>query len=123
MAILAPALLFLIFFAVQAGLYFYGRAVAIQAAREGVSQLRLAPDDATAETIGADVREHTKDFALAVGRETLTSPAVTSTYDSDAGKVSMTVTGTVITLVPGLTLRVTESVHGRIERFEPDTGP
>jgi Flp pilus assembly protein TadG len=123
MAILAPALLLIIFFAVQAGLYYYGRAVAIQAAREGVSQLRLAQDDVTADAIGGDVRVRTRDFAIAVGRETLTSPKVESTYDGDAGAVSVTVTGQVITLVPGLDLTVTETVRGRVERFEPDLGP
>jgi Flp pilus assembly protein TadG len=123
MAILAPALLMIIFFAVQAGLYYYGRAVAIQAAREGVSQLRLAQDAATAEAIGGDVRVRTREFAVAVGRETLTSPRVESTYDDDAGAVSVTVSGQVITLVPGLDLTVSETVHGRIERFQPDVGP
>jgi Flp pilus assembly protein TadG len=123
MAILAPALLMIIFFAVQAGLYYYGRAVAIQAAREGVSQLRLAQDAATAEAIGGDVRVRTREFAVAVGRETLTSPRVDSTYDDDAGAVSVTVSGQVITLVPGLDLTVRETVHGRIERFAPDVGP
>ena len=41
LSIVAPAILALIF-AIQAGLFFYCRTVAVQAAREGVSQLRLA---------------------------------------------------------------------------------
>ena len=40
-AVIAPTLLLLIFFIIQGGLYFYGRSVALQAARDGVSQLRL----------------------------------------------------------------------------------
>jgi Flp pilus assembly protein TadG len=122
MAFIAPALLMLIFLAVQAGLFYYGRAVAIQAAREGVSQLRLAQDEATADAIGPDIRTRTKEFAIAVGRETLIAPRVDSAYDSAAGSVSVTVSGRVISLVPWLDLTVTQTVHGKIERFDPDVG-
>ena len=44
LAIVAPALLALIFFSLQAAFFFYGRTAATHAAREGVSQLRLAED-------------------------------------------------------------------------------
>jgi Flp pilus assembly protein TadG len=47
MAFVAPGLILLIFFSIQAALFFYGRNVAIQAAREGVSQMRVAADAAT----------------------------------------------------------------------------
>ena len=108
-----------IFFAVQAGLWWYGRTVAIQAAREGVSQLRMAPDRAAYDAVADPVSESTERFAVAVGRETLLDPRATSSYD-EAGRVSMTVTGRVISLVPGLDLTVTQVVHGEVERFEAD---
>ena len=120
LAIVAPALLFLIFLSIQAGLYYYGRVVAQQAAREGVSQLRLAQDEAVAETVTEDVRSGVENYARTVGRETLLAPDADSTYDADAGTVSVTVTGRVISLVPGLDLTVTQQVTGEIERFESD---
>jgi Flp pilus assembly protein TadG len=118
----APALLLFLFFSVQAGLYFYGRAVAVQAAREGVSTLRLAQTDGVADAVRADVQAAVEGYASAVGRETLLDPEASTTYDAQEGKVSVTVEGSVITLVPGLDLRVRQRVLGEIERFEGDEG-
>lgn len=120
LAIVAPGLLLLIFLSIQAGLYYYGRVVAQQAAREGVSQLRLAQDKATADTVTEDLREGVEAYARTVGRETLLDPDADSSYDVEEGTVSVTVTGRVISLVPGLDLTVSQQVTGEIERFESD---
>lgn len=120
LSIVAPAVLVLIFFAIQAGLYFYGRTVAVQAAREGVSQLRLAQTPQIAADVQEDIEEGIESYALALGREALLDPQATGTYDENAGTVSMTVTGTTITIVPGLTLTATGAASGEIERFEVD---
>lgn len=120
---MAPVLLLVIFFAIQAGLFFYGRAVAQQAAREGVSQLRLAQTTQISDGIRDRVQESVERYAQIVGRETLLEPKATTTYDANAGTVSVSVRGTVITLVPGVTLHVTQQVVGQIERFEEDTTP
>ncbi len=117
---LAPGLIFLIFFVIQAGLFFYGKAVATQAAREGVSQLRLAQDAAVYGTIRPHVVHNTEAFATSVGREALLDPVAVPSYDDAAGRVRMEVTGGVITLVPGLHLHVTSSAEGAVERFEAD---
>lgn len=123
LSFIAPGLIFLIFFCIQGALFFYGRSVALQAAREGVSQLRLAQDEATYDDIRPGVVSNTEQFAIDVGREALLDPIATPSYDDDAGRVQMTVTGRVITLVPGLDLTVTQSAQGPVERFEGDTGP
>ena len=123
LSFIAPGLIFLIFFCIQGALFFYGRSVALQAAREGVSQLRLAQDQATYDNIRPGVVSNTEQFAIEVGREALLDPIATPSYDDDAGRVQMTVTGRVITLVPGLDLTVTQSAEGPVERFEGDTGP
>jgi Flp pilus assembly protein TadG len=117
-AFIAPGLIFLIFFSIQGALFFYGRSVAIQSAREGVSQLRLAQDEATYRDIRAGVKSNTEQFATAVGREALIDPLATSSYDPDLGRVRMKVEGKVISLIPGLNLTVTEEAEGPVERFE-----
>jgi Flp pilus assembly protein TadG len=122
LAFLAPGLIFLIFFVIQAGLFFYGKTVAIQAAREGVSQLRLAQTEDVYADIRADVVRNTESFALSVGREALLQPKATPRYLDREGRVEMDVQGDVITLVPGLQLRATAHAEGAIERFDPDQG-
>jgi Flp pilus assembly protein TadG len=118
LAFLAPGLLLLIFFGIQGALYFYGRNVAIQSAREGVAQLRLAQDQATYDSINTDVANNTERFAASIGHEALIGPSASPAYDDQAARVRMTVTGDVITLVPGLHLTVTEFAEGPVERFE-----
>jgi hypothetical protein len=118
MAFIAPGLIFLIFFCIQGALFFYGRSVAIQAAREGVSQLRLAQDQATYDDIRAGVKGNTERFATTVGREALIDPLATPSYDDAAGRVRMRVEGKVISLIPWLDLTVHEEAEGPVERFE-----
>jgi Flp pilus assembly protein TadG len=120
LSFLAPGLIFLIFFTIQAGLFFYGKSVAIQAAREGVSQLRLAQTVDVYTDIRRDVVRNTESFATQVGREALLDPTATASYDDVEGRVVVEVRGSVITLVPGLDLRVSASAEGAVERFEPE---
>lgn len=123
LAIVTPAVLLLIFFVVQVALWWYGRNVALQAAREGVSQLRLVQptDDVAAAQV--DVEDSVVDFAATLGQESLLGPTADSVYDPDEGRVSVTVTGEVVSLVPGLTLSVSQQAQGEIERFEADIEP
>jgi Flp pilus assembly protein TadG len=118
LSIVAPSLLFLIFFTIQAALFFYGRSVAIQSAREGVSQLRLAQDAGMYADIRDHVVQNTERFATQVGREALLDPRAVPSYDEVAGRVSMEVHGDVITLVPFMTLSVHERAEGSVERFQ-----
>jgi len=120
LSIVAPGLLLLIFFGIQSGLYFYGRTVAVQSAREGVSLLRLSQTEQMARDLTPAAQAKAVDFAVAVGRESLLDPVAEVQYDPVAGKVEVRVTGRVITLVPGLDLEVSEVASGTIERFEAD---
>ena len=63
LAIIAPVLLSLIFFSLQAAFFFYGRAAATHAAREGVSMLRLAEDQADYAALQPDALARTERFA------------------------------------------------------------
>lgn len=125
LSLVAPVLLAFIFFSIQAGLYFYGRAVAEQAAREGVSKLRLAQTGDICKDIQDAVQASVEAYAVTVGRETLLDPVATigCPVNDAEEKVTVTVSGDVITLVPGLNLTVTQRVLGEIERFEEDVRP
>lgn len=120
LAIVAPTLLALIFFSLQAAFFFYGRAAASHAAREGVSQLRLAEDLATYSQLQGPALQRTERFASSVGGAGLVEPRATSTYEEGAdgtARVTVTVTGRVITLVPGLNLTAAADASGTVERF------
>lgn len=121
LAFLAPAFLLLVFLAVQAALFFYGKTVAIQAAREGVSQLRLAQTQSAYDQQRSVITQNTERYAATVGQQGLLGPVATPAYDDAAGRVSMVVTGGVITLVPGIGLHVSAHAEGQVERFEPTT--
>jgi Flp pilus assembly protein TadG len=120
LAFIAPAFLLLIFFTVQGALYFYGRNVAIQAAREGVSQLRLAQDQSMYDSLKGKAISRTEDFADEVGRGGLNGAVAKPGYNGTTGRASMTVTGTTITLVPLLDLKVTATADGPVEKFRGD---
>ena len=120
-AFVAPALLLLVLTTVQAGLWFHGRSVALQVAREGVSQWRLADSEAEAAELRPLVDARVLHYAAAVGRESLLEPAVVSAWelrpDGDA-RAEVVVTGAVVSLVPGLHLSTTQRAVGEVERFQ-----
>lgn len=118
LAFIAPSLLLLIFFVIQAALYLYGRSVALQAAREGVSQLRLAQNVDSYNQIVGGVRGNVTAFATHVGNGALNDPAAVPSYDDAAGRVQVTVTGRAISLVPLWTFHITERASGQVERFQ-----
>ncbi|MGN6608486.1 MAG: TadE/TadG family type IV pilus assembly protein [Jatrophihabitans sp.] len=116
LAIIGPSLLLLIFFVIQVALYLYGRSVALQAARDAVSQLRLAPDRDQFDALAPRVHENAATFAQRVGSGALDDVVERDTYADD--HVTVAVTGSTITLVPGFTIHVTAEASGRWERFE-----
>ena len=117
LAVIAPALIVLIFFVIQAALYLYGRSVALQSAREGVSQLRLAQTQYAYTQMQPGVATNVQTFASHIGNGALDGPVMTSAYDNNAGRVRVTVTGTTISLIPFATFTVTESARGTVEKF------
>ncbi|WP_432564535.1 TadE/TadG family type IV pilus assembly protein [Kineococcus sp. SYSU DK003] len=117
MAFIAPVFLLLVFFGVQVGLWAYGRSVALAAAREGVAQLRVVPDEQFAAAADPVVRAHVEQFATTVGRESLLDPRATTSWSPDRNTVTVEVTGGVISLVPGLDLSTTQHAAGTVERF------
>lgn len=109
--ITAPALLFLLMLIVQFGLMFHARNVAEQAAQEGVAAARRF--DGTAE----EGRANALQLLAALGDGTLKDRDVRASRTS--GTASVTVTGTVVAVVPGLSLTVTERASGPVETYVP----
>ena len=109
--LVAPALLIALMLIVQFGLYFHARNIAEQAAQEGSAAAR--------QFDGTEKSGHTQatQFLSAVGTKTLQDRAVT--VDRSLQSATVTVTGTVISLVPGLKLHVKETATGPVERFVP----
>ena len=124
MSIVAPVFLLLIFVVVQASLWFYGRNVALSAAREGASHLRLAA--VTSDSAGyAGYEAVAEDTALqyADGVGMLSGTHARAVIDEGSDTATMEVGGTVIDLIPGWDLDVERTLTVRVERFRPDEGP
>jgi Flp pilus assembly protein TadG len=126
LAIIAPTLLLLIFLIIQGGLYFYGRSVALQAAREGVSELRLQQTQPQCEAYLPTMTANVVGFAARLGSGALNGVSVAGDPDPCAGyadrggsSVTVTVKGHSISLI-GFTIVVTESSTGRVEQFQDE---
>ena len=101
-------------------LWFYARSVALQAARDGVSQLRL---DQAADQCEADrpvVGQRVEDYASRVGSGALSAATVVTEchYRPNGGSfVTVTVHGQAISLI-GVTFHVTQTATGQVEQFQ-----
>jgi Flp pilus assembly protein TadG len=121
LAILAPTLLALIFISIQTALWLYGRSVALNAAEEGVSRLRLVQPPVYNSGVGETIRADIEAYAQQLGGNSLGDANVeTPAYNNPEGMVSFTVTGETISLVPGLKLKVSRTATGPIEQFTAD---
>ncbi len=109
-AILFPAVLLLVMVAIQTGLWYYGRSVALAAAQEGVSAGRAE---------GATVfqaADAAQDFAAAQGRGML-GQATVSTTGSSATRIQVSVSGQIVSLIPGVPIAVSQEASGPVERW------
>jgi Flp pilus assembly protein TadG len=124
LAVIAPVLILIIFSIIQFALWFYGRNVALQAAREGVSTLRLVNDDDPDKRAAAllRVQDDVERYAGVVGQEALLGATAVAEYVGDQ-RVRVTVTGRAVTLIPGWDITISRTVTGEVEQFEPDRLP
>ncbi len=109
LAVLALVVLMLVFTAIQVGLYFHARKVAQSAARQGVEagrQIGASAGDGVAQA---------EEFVSRYGNSV--RGARVSSAGSTAGRIRITVTGTVATLVPGLDLDVSQYAEAPHERW------
>lgn len=111
--LVTPALLLALMLIVQFGLFFHAQNVAENAAQEGAAAGRRF--DGSEE--GAAQRARM--FLAELGPRTLNNQTVSAQRTPETATV--TITGTVISLVPGLDLKVEESASGPVERYVPPT--
>ncbi|WP_029429677.1 TadE/TadG family type IV pilus assembly protein [Blastococcus sp. URHD0036] len=112
LAVLFPVVLLLIMTLIQAALWFYSRSVALGAAQEGAREGRVQPTSTDrAETAAEDFLDQT-------GEGLLTGSEVT--VAATPGSIEVTVTGTSISLFPGLSgWSITQTASGPVERPTP----
>jgi Flp pilus assembly protein TadG len=121
MAIVAPSFLLMIFVIIEVALWMHARDVALAAAREGVADLRVVnPEDASGSMEG-DIEARAESFATRLGA--IQSPSAVAEYNDEDGRVTVTVEGDVVDLIPGWTLTVDGTASGLLEDFQPDLGP
>ncbi len=119
MSIVVPAFLLIIFSIVEIGLWLFARNVAVTAAREGASVMRISgtldePEEFRAIAVQTAVR-----YADELGILTDVEATISGVED---GRVTVAVSGGYVDLVPFFPATVTETVSVEVELFEPDTG-
>lgn len=116
LAIVFPVFLLLLLVAVQAGLYFYARGIALAAAQQGVQAARVQ-----SHTL-ADGVAAARGYAIYAGGGSLHGVAV-DTAGSTPTAVRITVTGTVPSLLPGIDWSVSQRAAGPVERYTTPATP
>jgi Flp pilus assembly protein TadG len=124
MVIVLPALLLLIFFGIQFALWFHASHVALAAAQEGARAARVANAvDSRSARDAEQVGEATaSQFLSGVAPTLLSNTQVVARVDGAFDRVRVDVKGDGVTIVPGLTVKISEHSEGPVERFRPD-GP
>lgn len=104
-----PALLFVLMLIIQFALYAHAASVTEAAAQEAAAVARRADGSQAGGAAAANT-------ALAtLGPKMLTSRSVS--VERSVTTASVTITGRVISLVPGVSLQVRETAQGPVERF------
>lgn len=108
--ILMPALFLMMFVGMQAALVYHGRTVALAAASEGA---RAAAAEAATVGAGQDAAEAF--IASAGGEDVLGDVIVTTTPGTTT--ITVVVSGTTLSVVPGWVPRIVQSTSASIERL------
>ena len=118
LAILAPALLVLVWLTIQFALYTQGRQVALAAAQIGA---RVARQDAsTVPGWQAIAQRSAQNYYQGLGTRVLGGGVSATATVTGPSRVEVTVTGQVASILLGLPLQIHETAGGPIECFRPD---
>lgn len=108
--VVLPVVFLFLMSVIQASFWFLARDAALAAARQGADAARAAGSSLTAGQSTA------LGFARQAGSGYLMNPSATIRH-ANAATVSVTVSGRVPSFVPGLTVRVSETVQAPVEEF------
>ena len=114
MALIWTAMLAFVLATVQAALFYLAGQLALTAAQDGLRAGRTYPAVSTAQA-----RTAGEDFLARAAGTTLGSPTVTATLSADGAVLQVDVTGTVLTVIPGIELRVAKRAAGAVELPAP----
>ena len=106
--LLFPAMILMVWIALGAGMYHWGRTAALNAAQTGAAA--AAAEDGTV----ADCEQAARDMAATVG-DALSSLRISCTLT--ATTATATVSGSVLSLVPGWTPSLTQTATVPVERL------
>jgi Flp pilus assembly protein TadG len=112
-AIAAPIAFFLLMMVVQVAIWAHATHTAQSAAGTALTAARV--EEGSAAAGGQSAENAIADY----GGGSLVDPAVSVSRGTET--VTVTVTGTAESLIPGLELPVTASISGPVEVFRPDT--
>jgi Flp pilus assembly protein TadG len=114
MALLWMAMLALVLAVVQVALVFLAAQLALTAAEDGLRAGRYY------RVASADLaRREAEDFLARTAGSTLGSPRVAAVMSSDGATLQVTVSGTVLSVVPGVDLTVVKQATGAVEGVAP----
>lgn len=110
--VVLPVIFLFLMSVIQASFWFLARDAALAAARQGADAARaVGASTGSGESTALS-------FARQAGSGYLMNPAATVLH-SNAATVSVTVSGRVPSFVPGITVRVSETVQAPLEVFRP----
>ena len=113
--LITPVLIFLVFLAIQMALWFHAKHVLLAAAQQG-TRVAQGADQTPAEGNTAD-HDAAISYIQAIGPQLVNGATAVVARDAANTTVTVTVSGTAINVVPGLTLHVQESATGPVERY------
>lgn len=118
LAVLAPALLVLVWLTIQFALYIQGRQVALAAAQIGARVARQ--EAASVPGWQADAEGRAQNYYQGLGTRVLGGTVTATAVVTGPSRVQVTVTGNVASILLGLPLPIHETAGGPVECFRPD---
>ena len=115
MALIWVVLMMLILAVVQVALLFYAGQLALTAAQDGLRSGRGYLAESTTDAARRDAEV----FLARAGGTVLTDVVVTASLDDGGGILRVQVTGSALSLVPGVPLGITREAVGGVERLTP----
>jgi Flp pilus assembly protein TadG len=117
LAILTPILILVILLVIQFAMVYHARHVALAAAQHGARIARDTPQGSWQSQAETDAET----YAGKIGPDVLGGVNAVATEDQNQQRW-VTVSGTAVEIVPGVTIKVTQRSGGPIECYRPDIG-